>query len=50
MMTLWIALGYLDERRAAPIKIGGLYWHFVDVVWLFIFTTLYLSPFILRGR
>jgi cytochrome c oxidase subunit I+III len=50
MMTLWIALGYLDERRAAPIEIGGLYWHFVDVVWLFIFTTLYLSPFILRGR
>ncbi|MFL9966010.1 cytochrome c oxidase subunit I [Paraburkholderia sediminicola] len=50
VMTLWIALGYLDERRTAPITIGGLYWHFVDVVWLFIFTTLYLSPFILRGR
>ncbi|MEW9584883.1 cytochrome c oxidase subunit I [Paraburkholderia sp. DGU8] len=49
-MTLWIGLGYLDKRRTAPIKIGGLYWHFVDVVWLFIFTTLYLSPFVLRGH
>jgi cytochrome c oxidase subunit I+III len=50
VMTLWIVLGYLDKRRTAPIKIGGLYWHFVDVVWLFIFTTLYLSPFVLRGH
>jgi heme/copper-type cytochrome/quinol oxidase subunit 3 len=50
VMTLWIALGYLDAKRIAPITIGGLYWHFVDVVWLFIFSTLYLSPFILRGR
>ncbi|WP_200828797.1 cytochrome c oxidase subunit 3, partial [Caballeronia choica] len=29
------------------LTIGGLYWHFVDVVWLFIFTTLYLSPYVL---
>ncbi|QGZ67050.1 cytochrome c oxidase subunit I [Paraburkholderia acidisoli] len=50
VMSLWIALGYLDPKRTAPITIGGLYWHFVDVVWLFIFSTLYLSPFILRGR
>ena len=38
------------KRVASRMTIGGLYWHFVDVVWLFIFTTLYLSPFILRGR
>jgi heme/copper-type cytochrome/quinol oxidase subunit 3 len=50
VMTLWIALGYLDQKRTAPITIGGLYWHFVDVVWLFIFSTLYLSPLMLRGR
>lgn len=24
------------------------YWHFVDVVWLFIFTMLYVSPYALR--
>jgi cytochrome c oxidase subunit 3 len=25
-----------------PIDIGGLYWHFVDIVWVFIFPLLYL--------
>lgn len=26
----------------APIEIAGLYWHFVDVVWIFVFPLLYL--------
>jgi cytochrome c oxidase subunit 3 len=26
----------------APIEIAGLYWHFVDVVWIFVFPVLYL--------
>lgn len=25
-----------------PIEIGGLYWHFVDIVWIFLFPLLYL--------
>src|SRR5262249_29465453 len=32
-------------RDYAPIEISGLYWHFVDVVWIFVFPLLYL----LRG-
>ena len=44
-LSVWVKLGYFDERRHAALKIGGLYWHFVDVVWLFIFTTLYLTPY-----
>lgn len=46
VLLLWIALGYFDHRRYAAVTIGGLYWHFVDVVWLFVFTTLYLSPYL----
>jgi len=46
ILLLWIALGYFDDRRYAAVTIGGLYWHFVDVVWLFVFTTLYLSPYL----
>ncbi len=46
MLLLWIALGYFDERRYAAVTIGGLYWHFVDVVWLFVFATLFLSPYL----
>jgi cytochrome c oxidase subunit III len=26
----------------APIENGGLYWHFVDIVWIFLFPLLYL--------
>ncbi len=46
VLLLWIALGYFDHRRYAAVSIGGLYWHFVDVVWLFVFTTLYLTPYL----
>lgn len=48
LLMLWTALGYFDDERHTPLSIGGLYWHFVDVVWLFIYTTLYLSPFVLK--
>ena len=49
-LALWTALGYFDGKRDAALTIGGLYWHFVDVVWLFIFSVLYLSPYVLRTR
>ncbi|SAK84305.1 cytochrome c oxidase subunit I [Caballeronia fortuita] len=50
LLAVWIALGYFDAERNAPMRIGGLYWHFVDVVWLFIFTSLYVTPFWMRGH
>jgi cytochrome c oxidase subunit 3 len=46
LLLLWTALGYFDGRRYAAVTIGGVYWHFVDVVWLFVFTTLYLTPYL----
>jgi cytochrome c oxidase subunit 3 len=46
LLLIWIALGYFDHRRFAAVTIGGLYWHFVDVVWLFVFSTLYLLPYL----
>jgi len=32
----------LSEERVLNIELVGLYWHFVDVVWIVIFTVLYL--------
>jgi cytochrome c oxidase subunit 3/cytochrome o ubiquinol oxidase subunit 3 len=26
------------------VELGGLYWHFVDLVWVAIFTLIYLLP------
>jgi heme/copper-type cytochrome/quinol oxidase subunit 3 len=34
--------GKLGKDRALDVEIGGLYWHFVDVVWIAIFTLIYL--------
>jgi cytochrome c oxidase subunit 3 len=27
-----------------PVEVMGLYWHFVDIVWIFLFPFLYLIP------
>ncbi len=32
----------LPERFAGRVEISGLYWHFVDLVWIFLFPVLYL--------
>ena len=45
-LLFWMALGYFDARRYAAVTIGGLYWHFVIVVGLFVFSTLYLTPYL----
>jgi len=29
--------------RGDRVELGGLYWHFVDVVWIFLFPLLYLT-------
>lgn len=34
--------GRLGPDRALTVEIAGLYWHFVDVVWIVIFTVVYL--------
>jgi heme/copper-type cytochrome/quinol oxidase subunit 3 len=36
--------GRLGPRDAVKVEVAGLYWHFVDVVWIVIFTLVYLVP------
>jgi heme/copper-type cytochrome/quinol oxidase subunit 3 len=37
--------GKLDDPNGArPVEFIGLYWHFVDIVWIVIFTIVYLVP------
>ncbi len=36
--------GKLQADRAETVELVGLYWHFVDVVWVLIFTVVYLIP------
>ena len=46
LMSLFIrsARGRLHQEHAETVEIVGLYWHFVDVVWILIFTIVYLIP------
>ena len=40
---LWKAWRYtFTPEYYAPVEIAGLYWHFVDIVWIFLFPLLYL--------
>jgi len=34
--------GRFSSGRYNPVEISGLYWHFVDIVWIFLFPLLYL--------
>ena len=36
--------GKLPESKAETVELVGLYWHFVDIVWIIIFTVVYLIP------
>ena len=42
VMMVLTAKGRLVPPRDTPIEITGLYWHFVDIVWIFLFPLLYL--------
>ncbi len=39
------AYGHFSSDRRQAVENVALYWHFVDVVWLFIFTSLFLSVY-----
>src|ERR1700680_466557 len=36
--------GRLHQQDSLWVEIAGLYWHFVDIVWILIFTLVYLIP------
>ncbi|HET8656143.1 MAG TPA: heme-copper oxidase subunit III [Longimicrobiaceae bacterium] len=36
--------GKLGPEKSLNVEIGGLYWHFVDVIWVVIFPLVYLIP------
>ena len=41
-MLWWSWRGTITADYYSPIEISGLYWHFVDIVWIFLFPLLYL--------
>src|ERR1044071_8752302 len=45
-LLIWIlwraARGHFGPEYYSPVEVMGLYWHFVDIVWIFLFPFLYL--------
>ena len=50
LIFIWTALEYFSPRRNLSVSAGVLYWHFVDIVWLFIFASFYLCPYLGFGQ
>lgn len=46
LLTLSIK-GAFKTSSSSVVSTIGIYWHFVDVVWIFVFTTIYVLPHIL---
>lgn len=38
--------GYIKHNVAQVVSTVGIYWHFVDAVWLVVFTVIYVLPYI----
>jgi len=34
--------GHYDDGYSTPVELGGLYWHLVDLIWIFLFPLFYL--------
>ena len=46
LLTLWgmSMQNRIGVQHSEKIEIAGLYWHFVDIIWIIIFTVIYLIP------
>jgi cytochrome c oxidase subunit 3 len=42
VLTIMAWRGRFSPEYYAPVEISGLYWHFVDIIWIFLFPLLYL--------
>jgi cytochrome c oxidase subunit III len=41
LLVMVVAVGR-GKFKAEDVEVAGLYWHFVDLVWMFIFPLVYL--------
>jgi heme/copper-type cytochrome/quinol oxidase subunit 3 len=50
-LVSWFIYSFFGDMsdKAIDIEVAGLYWHFVDIVWIVIFTVIYLIEFVGAG-
>ena len=42
MVTIRAFRGHYSAKEHRGVEVPGIYWHFVDIMWIFVFSTLYL--------
>ena len=42
VMVSFVARGKATQERSAGLENAGLYWHLVDIIWIFLFPLFYL--------
>ncbi|MEE8154730.1 MAG: cytochrome c oxidase subunit 3 family protein [Phycisphaerales bacterium] len=46
LVMIWLLIGAVkgrfNEKYFTPVDLGGLYWHIVDLIWIFLFPLFYL--------
>jgi len=52
LSCIWVRAkrGVYSAANHSPVELVGLFWHFVDLVWIILFTILYLFPDPVVGR
>ena len=48
MLFVWSALRYFGVRRHSTVSIAVMYWHFVTAVWVAVFLSFYVAPYLAR--
>ncbi len=48
IVVLLAYLGDFNNRHSSVISTVAIYWHFVDIVWIFVFTVVYVLPHFTR--
>ena len=43
--AVWYGMKWIRNDEGLAVEIAGLYWHFVDIVWIVIFTIVYLLEY-----
>ncbi len=43
-ITVLASQGRIRQQDSMTVELAGLYWHFVDIVWILIFALIYLLP------
>jgi heme/copper-type cytochrome/quinol oxidase subunit 3 len=42
-LMAWISIDVMQKKNMHRVELIGIYWHFVDIVWIFLFPLLYIA-------